>query len=101
MSRTKIGFTKWSGGSIQQMLDLSDDSTRFIDTKTGEELACVDSSGYTNIKGVGIGKFYLGNEKWSFKIEGDVFMTGDNYGMFELPEFELEVIPALLEKYHG
>lgn len=93
-----IDQARWTGGRINQALDLNDDSISFVDADTGETLFRVDSSGYvSNSWEDQIGKFCLRDNQWFLKIDGEVFAEGPPNGLFKLPEFELVAIIKLLE----
>jgi len=92
-----IDQARWTGGTINQVLDTVDDSISFVSRDTGETLYRVDSSGYlTNTCGHQIGKFSLRDNQWFLKIGDEVFAEGPPNGLFKLPEFELVAIIKLL-----
>lgn len=93
-----IDQARWTGGRINQVLDLTDDSISFVDAETGETLYHVGSSGYlSNSCENQIGKFSLRENQWFLKIDDEVFAEGPPNGLFKLPEFELVTIIKLLE----
>jgi len=98
MTTTVIATARCMGATINQLLDLSDDSISFVIRQTQETLFHVDSSGYlTNSSGESAGKFCLGDNQWFLEIDGEVFAEGPPNGLFKLPEFELVAIIKLLE----
>lgn len=83
---------------LSQRLNTNDDS--FSYTVLGEENPryVVNSHAELIHSGNVIGRFRLSNDQWHLYLDGVLYMSGPENGLFKLPEFELEVLTALVNR---
>lgn len=86
---------------LAQTLDTHTDAFTYTQIGSVGPIYVVESDGRLFKDGTNIGKFELGNNQWHLHIDGKLYRSGPVNGLFQLPEFELKAITALVNGLPG